>query len=31
MTYLLRGKQYIVVAVSGPGYPGELLAYALPD
>jgi quinoprotein glucose dehydrogenase len=31
MTYLLRGKQYIVVAVSGQGYAGELLAYALPD
>jgi quinoprotein glucose dehydrogenase len=31
MTYMLRGKQYIVVAVSGQGYPGELLAYALPD
>jgi hypothetical protein len=31
MTYMLRGKQYIVVAVSGEAYPGELLAYALPD
>jgi quinoprotein glucose dehydrogenase len=31
MTYMLKGKQYIVVAVSGQGYPGELLAYALPD
>ena len=31
MTYLLNGKQYIVVAVSGPGYPGELLAFTLPD
>ena len=31
MTYRLKGKQYIVVAVSGQGYPGELLAYALPD
>jgi quinoprotein glucose dehydrogenase len=31
MTYMLRGKQYLVVAVSGQGYPGELLAYALPD
>ena len=30
MTYMLDGKQYIVVAVSGPGYSGELLAYALP-
>jgi quinoprotein glucose dehydrogenase len=31
MTYLLNGKQYIVVAVSGEGYPGELLAFTLPD
>ena len=30
MTYMLNGKQYIVVAVSGAGYSGELLAYALP-
>ena len=30
MTYMLGGKQYIVIAVSGPGYSGELVAYALP-
>jgi len=30
MTYMLNGLQYIVVAVSGPGYPGELIAYRLP-
>jgi quinoprotein glucose dehydrogenase len=30
MTYLLNGKQYLVVAVSGGNYPGELLAYKLP-
>jgi quinoprotein glucose dehydrogenase len=30
MTYLLNGQQYIVIAVSGPGYPGELIAYRLP-
>jgi quinoprotein glucose dehydrogenase len=30
MTYTLKGQQYIVVAVSGPGYPGELIAYRLP-
>jgi len=30
MTYMLNGKQYIVIAVGGPGYPGEFLAYALP-
>jgi hypothetical protein len=27
---MLNGQQYIVVAVSGPGYPGELIAYRLP-
>jgi quinoprotein glucose dehydrogenase len=31
MTYMLRGKQYIVLAVSGGAYSGELLAYKLPD
>ncbi len=31
MTYLLRGKQYIVVAIGGPGFPGELLAFSLPE
>ena len=30
MTYQLNGKQYIVVAVSGAGYSGELLAFTLP-
>jgi quinoprotein glucose dehydrogenase len=30
MTYMLNGQQYIVIAVSGPGYPGELIAYRLP-
>ena len=30
MTYMLDGRQYIVVAVSGARYSGELLAYALP-
>ncbi len=30
MTYMLNGEQYIVVAVSGAGYSGELLAYKLP-
>ncbi|HEX6215732.1 MAG TPA: hypothetical protein VFZ38_12960 [Vicinamibacterales bacterium] len=29
MTYMLNGTQYIAVAVSGPGYPGELLVYKL--
>ena len=30
MTYMLNGKQYIVVAVSGGNYPGEYIAYHLP-
>jgi quinoprotein glucose dehydrogenase len=30
MTYLLNGKQYIVVAVSGGNYSGEYIAYSLP-
>ena len=30
MTYLVNGRQYIVVAVSGAGYSGELLAFRLP-
>jgi quinoprotein glucose dehydrogenase len=31
MTYMLDGKQYLVIAVGAPGYPGEYLAYRLPD
>jgi quinoprotein glucose dehydrogenase len=31
MTYMLNGKQYIVVAIGGQGYPGELLAFSLGD
>ena len=31
MTYMANGKQYIVIAVGGPGYPGELLAYKLSE
>jgi quinoprotein glucose dehydrogenase len=30
MTYLFNGRQYIVVAVGGGNYPGELLAFRLP-
>jgi quinoprotein glucose dehydrogenase len=30
MTYMRNGRQYIVVAVSGPGYSGELIAFRLP-
>ena len=30
MTYLYNGKQYIVVAISGASYTGELIAFKLP-
>jgi quinoprotein glucose dehydrogenase len=30
MTYMVNGKQYIVIAIGGPGYPGEFVAYSLP-
>jgi len=30
MTYSVNGKQFIVVAVSGRNFPGELVALALP-
>jgi hypothetical protein len=30
MTYMLNGRQYIVVAISGAGFPGELIAFKLP-
>ncbi len=31
MTYMLDGRQYVVVAVGGGGDPGELIGFALPD
>jgi quinoprotein glucose dehydrogenase len=31
MTYMLNGKQYIVIAVSGGSYSGEYLAFSLPS
>jgi len=31
MTYMLNGKQYIVVAVSGGNYSGEYIAFSVPD
>jgi quinoprotein glucose dehydrogenase len=31
MTYMLNGRQYIVVGMSGAVMPGELVAYALPS
>ena len=30
MTYMLNGRQYIVVAISGQNFPGELVAFRLP-
>jgi quinoprotein glucose dehydrogenase len=30
MTYMLNGKQYIIVAISGGAYSGEYVAYKLP-
>lgn len=29
MTYMLNGQQYIVLAIGGPGFPAELVAYKL--
>jgi quinoprotein glucose dehydrogenase len=31
MTYMVDGRQYIVIAVSGGAYSGEYLAFALPQ
>ena len=31
MTYTLNGKQYITLAIAGPGFPAELIAFRLPD
>jgi quinoprotein glucose dehydrogenase len=31
MTYMARGRQYIVVAVSGGPYSGEYIAFAVPN
>jgi len=30
MTYMLNGKQYIALGVSGPATPGQMIAYKLP-
>jgi quinoprotein glucose dehydrogenase len=30
LTYMLDGRQYIVLAIGGPGYPAELMAFRLP-
>ena len=29
MSYMLNGKQYLVLAISGPEFPGELIAYTV--
>ncbi|PYS39973.1 MAG: quinoprotein glucose dehydrogenase [Acidobacteria bacterium] len=31
MTYTVGGKQYIVLAIAGPGFPAEFIAYKLPN
>jgi len=31
MTYTLNGKQYVALAIAGPGFPAELIAFKLPD
>jgi quinoprotein glucose dehydrogenase len=31
MTYMHNGKQYIVLAISGAGYPAEIVAFRLPN
>jgi quinoprotein glucose dehydrogenase len=31
MTYMLNGRQFLVIAVSANDHPGELVAYALPQ
>ena len=30
MSYMLNGRQYLVVAISGPDFPAELIAYTAP-
>jgi quinoprotein glucose dehydrogenase len=30
MTYALNGRQYLIVAISGGSYSGELVAFSLP-
>ena len=31
MTYMVNGTQYLVIAVSGSGYSGELIAFKVPE
>jgi quinoprotein glucose dehydrogenase len=31
MTYMVGGRQYLAIAVSGPGFPGELIVFRAPQ
>jgi quinoprotein glucose dehydrogenase len=31
MTYMVSGRQYIAVAISGPGFPAELIVFRAPQ
>ena len=31
MTYMLNGRQYLIIAISGAGYSGEYVAFRLPS
>jgi quinoprotein glucose dehydrogenase len=31
MTYMLNGRQYLALAISGAGFPGQLVAFRLPE
>jgi quinoprotein glucose dehydrogenase len=31
MTYMLNGRQYLIVAISGGNYSGELVAFRAPQ
>ena len=30
MTFMLGGKQHIVLTIGGPGFPAEMIAFRLP-
>ena len=29
MTYMLNGKQYLIISISGAGFPAEIIAYTV--
>ena len=31
MTYMHDGRQYVALAISGGGFPGEIIAFRLPE